>query len=67
MTGHQGTPASETDLMGRPQTPLEIERIIEAMGPSFLRRSNPDDRDGHMELIERALLMEGTRVIIADK
>ena len=67
MTGHQGTPASETDLMGRPQTPLEIERIIEAMGPSFLRRSNPDDRDGHMDLIERALLMEGTRVIIADK
>ena len=67
MTGHQGTPASETDLMGRPQTPLEIERIIEAMGPSFLRRSNPDDRDGHMDLIERALLMDGTRVIIADK
>ena len=67
MTGHQGTPASETDLMGRPQAPLEIERIVAAMGPGFLRRSNPDDRDAHMALIERALLMDGTRVIIADK
>ncbi|HEX2503310.1 MAG TPA: 2-oxoacid:acceptor oxidoreductase family protein [Miltoncostaeaceae bacterium] len=67
MTGHQGTPASETDLMGRPQTPLGIERIVAAMGPDFLRRSDPDDRDAHMGLIERALLMDGTRVIIADK
>ncbi len=67
MTGHQGTPGSATDLMGRPQTPLEIERIVAAMGPGFLRRSNPDDRDAHMALIERALLMDGTRVIIADK
>jgi indolepyruvate ferredoxin oxidoreductase len=67
MTGHQGTPASATDLMGRPQTPLEIERIIAAMGPRFLARSNPDDREAHMELLERALLMEGTRVVISDK
>ena len=67
MTGHQGTPASETDLMGRPQTPLEIERIVAAMGPSFLARSNPDDREGHMALLERALLMDGTRVVISDK
>ena len=41
MTGHQGTPASETDLMGRPQTPLEIERIVAAMGPGFLRALQP--------------------------
>jgi indolepyruvate ferredoxin oxidoreductase len=67
MTGHQGTPASETDLMGRPQTPLEIERIVAAMGPDFLARSNPDDREAHMALLERALLMDGTRVVIADK
>jgi indolepyruvate ferredoxin oxidoreductase len=67
MTGHQGTPASETDLLGRPQSPLEIERIIAAMGPTFLARSNPDDRGAHMDLIERALLMDGTRVVISDK
>ena len=67
MTGHQGTPASETDLMGRPQTPLEIERIVAAMGPSFLQRSNPDDREAHMDLLERAILMDGTRVVISDK
>jgi indolepyruvate ferredoxin oxidoreductase len=67
MTGHQGTPASEVDLLGRPQKPLEIERIVTAMGPDFFARSNPDDREAHMDLIERALLMEGTRVIIADK
>ncbi len=67
MTGHQGTPASATDLMGRPQHPLEIEEIVRAMGPSFLQRANPDDRDGYMALLERALLMEGTRIVIADK
>jgi indolepyruvate ferredoxin oxidoreductase len=67
MTGHQGTPASETDLMGRPQSPLEIERIVAAMGPTFLARSDPDDREAHMALLERALLMEGTRVVISDK
>jgi indolepyruvate ferredoxin oxidoreductase len=67
MTGHQGTPASDVDLLGRPQQPLEIERIIAAMEPAFLARSNPDDRDGHLALIEKALLMQGTRVIIADK
>jgi indolepyruvate ferredoxin oxidoreductase len=53
--------------MGRPQTPLEIERIVAAMGPGFLARSNPDDREAHMALLERALLMDGTRVVIADK
>jgi indolepyruvate ferredoxin oxidoreductase len=67
MTGHQGTPGSDTDLLGRPQNPLRIEEIVRAMGPDFLARSNPDDREGHMALIERALLMDGTRVVISDK
>ena len=31
MTGHQGTPGSATDLMGRPQHPLEIEAIVHAV------------------------------------
>jgi indolepyruvate ferredoxin oxidoreductase len=67
MTGHQGTPASRTDLMGRPQHPLEIEKIVRAMGPAFLARSNPDDRENHLALLERALLMDGTRIVISDK
>ena len=67
MTGHQGTPASQTDLMGRPQHPLEIEAMVAAMGPALLARSNPDDREAHTALLERAMLMDGTRVVIADK
>jgi indolepyruvate ferredoxin oxidoreductase len=67
MTGHQGTPASSTDLMGRPQRPLEIEAIVRAMAPRFFARANPDDRDAYMELLERAMLMDGTRIVIADK
>ncbi len=67
MTGHQGTPASQTDLMGRPQNALVIEDIVRAMSPGFLARSNPDDRDAHMALLERAMLMDGTRIVIADK
>ena len=67
MTGHQGTPASETDLMGRPQNPLHIEEIVRAMNPAFVARSNPDDREAHTALLERALLMDGTRIVISDK
>jgi indolepyruvate ferredoxin oxidoreductase len=67
MTGHQGTPGSDTDLLGRPQNPLRIEDIVRAMGPDFMARSNPDDRDAHLALLERALLMDGTRIVISDK
>ena len=68
MTGHQGTPASETDLMGRPQTPLEIERIVAAMGPGVPARApTRTTATPTWPCIERALLMDGTRVIIADK
>ena len=67
MTGHQGTPASSSDLMGRPQHALDIEEIVRGMGPAFLARSNPDDRASHVALLERAMLMDGTRVVIADK
>lgn len=67
MTGHQGTPGSATDLMGRPQHALEIADIVRAMGPALLERSNPDDREEHLALLERAMLMDGTRVVIADK
>ena len=67
MTGHQGTPASARDLLGRPQRPMEIEAIVRAMGPRFLTRVSPDDRESYTDLLERALLMKGTRVVIADK
>ena len=67
MTGHQGTPGSTHDLMGRPQQPVDIERIVRAMGPGFVQRVNPDERDDYTDLLERVMLMEGTRVIIADK
>lgn len=67
MTGHQGTPGSARDLMGRPQQPVDIERIVRAMGPGFVQRVNPDERDDYTDLLERVMLMEGTRVIIADK
>ncbi|MBI2684372.1 MAG: indolepyruvate ferredoxin oxidoreductase subunit alpha [Actinobacteria bacterium] len=56
MTGHQGTPGGETDLMGRPQQPVDIERVVRAMGPAFVARANPDDRDGYLRLLERMFL-----------
>ncbi len=41
MTGHQGTPASQTDLMGRQQHPLEIEAIVRSMDPAFAGALEP--------------------------
>jgi len=70
MTGHQSTPASAYDIMGYKTIEQDIESVVRGMdrnGKVFIRKINPADRDAYMELLEHAFLMDGVRVIIADR
>jgi indolepyruvate ferredoxin oxidoreductase len=69
MTGHQPTPGVDADILGRPTFVQDIARIVSAMTPdrSVVRTVNPEDRAGYKELLERTILADGVKVIIADK
>jgi indolepyruvate ferredoxin oxidoreductase len=76
MTGHQPTPATETNLMGEKTFAQSIEAIVSAMGrlPAGrqgagipVRRVNPGYRDRYRELLEETILQDGVKIIIADK
>jgi indolepyruvate ferredoxin oxidoreductase len=70
MTGHQTTPASAYDVMGYKTIQQDIESVVRGMdshGKIFIRRIDPSKRDSYMSLLEDAFLMEGVRVIIADR
>jgi indolepyruvate ferredoxin oxidoreductase len=70
MTGHQGTAGSAYDIMGYKTIEQDIESVVRGMdshGKVFIRRVNPSERDSYMGLLEKAFLMDGVRVIIADR
>lgn len=68
MTGHQGTPASDTNLMGERVPPQEIERIVHSLHPELpVYRVNPSDREDYVRLLERITPAQGVKVVIADK
>jgi indolepyruvate ferredoxin oxidoreductase len=70
MTGHQTTPGLDWDVLGDPTPIQDIEEIVRGMGaPNGLvpMRVDPEKRDEYIELLERTLLAEGVKVIIADK
>ncbi len=73
MTGHQSHAGVETDLTGSEQTALEIEQIVRGMVPRKSKapvrvvRMNPEDRDDYRSALERAILADGVKVMIADK
>ena len=73
MTGHQPTPGVDSDIMGRPTFAQDIEQIVRGMagdgayGPSAVVRMNPADREEYREMVERTVLQDGVKIIIADK
>jgi indolepyruvate ferredoxin oxidoreductase len=69
MTGHQPTPGVDADILGRPTFAQDIERIVSAMAPgkSIVRRMNPEDRQHYKTTLERTVLADGVKVVIADK
>ncbi|MBI1871775.1 MAG: 2-oxoacid:acceptor oxidoreductase family protein [Chlamydiae bacterium] len=70
MTGHQPTPESDTDVLGRPTFAQDIEAVLRGMtrrGPIPVLRVNPAYREEYREVLEETILKEGVKVIIADK
>jgi indolepyruvate ferredoxin oxidoreductase len=70
MTGHQPTPGLDTDLLGDPTPKQNIDAIVKAItsaGGCKVVRSNPAHRRRYKKLLERTVLKNGVKVIIADK
>lgn len=72
MTGHQPTPGVDIDLMGQPTFAQDIEDVARGLGggtegPVLVTRMNPADRDAYRDVLERAILKDGVKIVIADK
>ncbi|MDA0710858.1 MAG: 2-oxoacid:acceptor oxidoreductase family protein, partial [bacterium] len=74
MTGHQPTPGVGVDIMGRPTFAQDIENVVRGLaegdqekGPAMIVRMNPSERVAYRDVLEAALLMDGVKIIIADK
>ncbi|NQU76333.1 MAG: FAD-dependent oxidoreductase, partial [Planctomycetes bacterium] len=70
MTGHQPTPGVDWDIVGQ-QTPTQgIEDIVTGIageGEVPVIRVNPEDRKSYRRLLERTILADGVKVMIAEK
>jgi len=69
MTGHQPTPGSDIDIMGKPTFAQDIEKILQGMGQGKIPvyRIDPAIRKPYRDLLEDLLLREGVKIVIADK
>jgi len=74
MTGHQPTPGVDIDIMGQPTFAQDIEEVVRGLGggsetsaPAMIVRMNPADREAYRDVLEAALLMDGVKIVIADK
>lgn len=70
MTGHQVTAGSAFDIMGYKTIQQDIESVVRGMdtnGHVYIRKINPSHREEYLDLLEGAFLMNGVRVIIADR
>ncbi len=70
MTGHQPTPGTELNLMGETTFGQNIEKIVEGLAHRSqvpVVRVNPAYRDSYRALLEKTILQDGVKVIIADK
>jgi len=70
MTGHQEHPGTELDVLGNETWLQDIETIVRSMaGTSPLRvvKLRPDDRSQYKSILEKTILSDGVKVVIADK
>jgi indolepyruvate ferredoxin oxidoreductase len=72
MTGHQPTPGVDVDIMGRPTFAQDIEQVVRGMAGSegdsvYVARMDPSDRDAYRKTLEKAVLKDGVKIIVADK
>src|SRR5690606_15778479 len=70
MTGHQEHAGTETDLLGNRSYIQDIEEIVRGMAgtsPLTVVKLRPDDRATYKSVLEKTILADGVKVIIADK
>lgn len=70
MTGHQPTPGTQADILGKPTFAQDIEQMVRGMAQgsdAFIARMDPSQRDEYRQLVEEAVLRPGVKIIIADK
>jgi len=69
MTGHQPLPSVDKDLLQRPILAQDIERVARAItgGKVPVHRINPEHRKSYHRLLEKTILADGVKIIIADK
>src|SRR5687767_1987928 len=70
MTGHQEHPGTEIDLLGNMSPMQDISEIVRGMaGTSKLTVSklSPANRDMYKSVLEKTILSDGVKVVIADK
>ncbi len=70
MTGHQPTPAVDIDVLGNPTFAQDIEKVVQGLAGNAeidIVRTNPEDRVHYKTYLEKVLLKEGVKIVIADK
>ena len=73
MTGHQPNSGLELDLIGEEMNPEDIERIVRGMVPKKIEsdvrvvRMDPSDRDAYRKMLEKTILSDGVKIVVADK
>ncbi|HWP39525.1 MAG TPA: thiamine pyrophosphate-dependent enzyme, partial [Tepidisphaeraceae bacterium] len=70
MTGHQEHAGTELDVLGNRSYIQDIESIVRAMAgtsPLTVEKLSPANREKYRATLERTILRDGVKVIIADK
>lgn len=70
MTGHQEHAGTELDLLGNRSYIQDIEQIVRGMAgtsPLTVAKLRPDNREAYRRVLERTILADGVKIIIADK
>lgn len=70
MTGHQEHPGTEIDLLGNESFIQNIADICESMkgtSPLTVVKLSPEDRTAYKNVLEKTILSDGVKIIIADK
>jgi indolepyruvate ferredoxin oxidoreductase len=70
MTGHQEHAGTELDVMGNRSYIQDIESIVRSMAgtsPLTVEKLSPADREAYRNTLERTILRDGVKVVIADK
>ncbi len=70
MTGHQEHAGTETDLLGNRSYIQDIEQVVRGMAgssPLTVVKLRPEQRDTYRRVLEKTILSDGVKVLIADK